>query len=90
MVRLVWRSRGGVRPDYSLPIGGAYVFACARWGRAQGTGRAQGKGEWSCGVNGQVLRRNVGGTNQIADRVIGHQRSCEYHAVCVFSPKQRC
>ena len=45
------------------------------------------------GVNGQVfwrLRRNVGGTNQIADRVIGHQRSCEYHAVCVFSPKQRC
>ena len=38
------------------------------------------------GKNGHVfgcLRRNVGGTNQIADRVIGHQRSCEYHAVCV-------
>ena len=52
--------------------------------------RGSGKNTY---INGQVfwrLRRNVGGTNQIADRVIGHQRSCEYHAVCVFSPKQRC
>ena len=57
-----------------------YVFACARCGHAQGKGSGYG-------VNGQVfgrLRRNVGGTNQIADRVIGHQRSCEYHAVCVI------
>ena len=35
------------------------------------------------------LRRNVGGTNQIADRVIGHQRSCEYHAVCVIFAKTK-
>ena len=35
------------------------------------------------------LRRNVGGTNQVADRVIGHQRSCEYHAVCVIFTKTK-
>ena len=31
-------------------------------------------------------------TNQIADKVIGHQRSCEYHAVCVIftKTKRRC
>ena len=57
-----------------------------------GARKERGSGKNTYGVNGQVfwrLRRNVGGTNQIADRVIGHQRSCEYHAVCVFSPKTK-
>ena len=58
--------------------------------RAHVGGARKERGSGKNTYGGQRLRRNVGGTNQIADRVIGHQRSCEYHAVCVFSPKQRC
>ena len=52
-----------------------------------GARKERGSGKNTYGVNGQVfwrLRRNVGGTNQIADRAIGHQRSCEYHALGVM------